>query len=136
MKLKEFNAENTTTLRGAGVNATPKIGLNTKVGLFNFNKPACELMGLKKGDQIIIHQDEEDPENWFLEKVKQKGFTLRDKENVTKGLLFNNTTLARAIGASVSFTGQSGRILIAGKPTEFEKRKLWGLLTSSLKNNK
>jgi hypothetical protein len=132
MKLKEFNSENTITVRG-GRSTTPKIGLSTKTGLFNFNRSACQLIDLKPGEQIVILQDEEDTENWFLEKVKQKGFVLREKGNF-KGLLFNNTTLARAIADSVSFKEQSGRILIAGKSTVFEKRKLWGLLTASLRN--
>jgi len=129
MKLKEFNAENTTTTRGGGVK-TPAIGINLKTGLFNINKTACELMEIKLSDSIVILQDEEEKENWYIEKVKAKGFQLKEKANVTSGLLFNNTTMARAIAESIKFTGVSGKALVAGKPTIVDKRKLWGLILS------
>jgi len=87
------------------------------------------------GDFVIFHQDEEDPENWFIEKAaKGKGWEVRIKEEVQSGVLFNNSKLAREIAASVAYTKPSGRMLVAGKPTKFEKRILWGLLTNNLRN--
>jgi len=129
MKLKEFNAENTKTSRGGG-SKTPSIGINLKTGLFSINKTACELMDIKADDQVIILQDEEDKANWYLEKVKTKGFQVRSKAEITTGALFNNTILARAIADSVEFKGKSGKVIIAGKPTALDKRKLWGLILS------
>lgn len=133
MKLKEFNAENTITVRGGG-NKIPAIGINLKTGLFAINKTACELLELKANDQVIILQDEEDKANWYLEKVKTKGFILRTKEGVTTGVLFNNTTMARAIAESIDFKGKSGKAMIAGKATTLDKRKLWGLILSGFVN--
>lgn len=133
MKLKEFNSENTINVRGGG-RLIPAIGINLKVGLFNISKAACELIELKNNDQIVIHQDEEDKENWYIEKVKSKGFVVRNKEAVTAGVLFNNVTLARAIAESVDFKGKSGKALIAGKPTILDKRKLWGIILSGFTN--
>lgn len=134
MKLKEFNAENLVVQR----TTTPSIGINCKTGLFNFNKAAVEQMGLKSNDQIVVHQDEEDQSCWYLERLNskdtRKGFTIREKSNVTAGLLFNNVALAKLISESVAFTGKSGRLLVAGQPTEFNKKKLWGIITSSLRN--
>jgi len=72
MKLKEFNVENTVTQR----NYLPIVSINQKVGLFNFNKSACELMGLADNDQVVILQDENAPENFYIEKVSKKGFLL------------------------------------------------------------
>jgi hypothetical protein len=130
MKLKEFNAENTISTR----TSAPVIGMNLKNGLFNINREVCDLIGLGDGDSVVFHQDQEDEQNWYLEKVKEKGFSVRKKENVTKGVIFNNTTLARAIAKSVAFEGASGRLLVAGKFTEFQRRKLWGIITTSLRN--
>lgn len=133
MKLKEFNSENTVNVRGGG-KLIPAIGINLKVGLFNISKAACELIDLKNNDQVVIHQDQEDKGNWYIEKVKAKGFIVRNKEAITSGVLFNNTTLARAIGESVDFKGKSGKALIAGQPTMQDKRKLWGLILSGFTN--
>lgn len=134
MKLKLFNSENTISIRGGG--KVPSLSINQKAGLFSLNKEACTLIGLSDGDQIIIHQDEDEEADWYLEKVEEKGFVLRSKENVSSGLLFNNTALVRAIAASVEFTDNGGKALIGGTPTEMEKgkRKLWGILTTSLRN--
>lgn len=124
MKLKEFNTENTVTTR----NGVASIGVNTKTGLFNLNKQAKELTGLKNGDQIVLLQDEDDPGCWYLQKVKDKGFEIREKGNVTAGLLFNNTALSRALAEGLGKTETAFKVLIAGKATVVEKKTLWGLL--------
>lgn len=126
MKLKEFNTENTK----ARVDGLPSIGVNQTTGLFNINRFACEKIGLGNNDQVVFLQDEETPENWYLEKVKDKGFTCRIKENVTSGRLFNNVSIARQIGISVKIDG-SYRILIAGEPTKVGKRILHGLIVKT-----
>jgi hypothetical protein len=131
MKLKEFNAENTINQRAD----KPSIHINTKTGLFNFNKAACDLISLGDEDKITFHQDQEEPFDWYLEKVKtEKGFTLRTKDDVTKGVLLNNVTLARTIVHSISSTIISGRVPIAAEPTAIGKIKLWPLLTIALNN--
>ncbi len=126
MRLKEFNSENTMVARSG----SPCIGVNQKTGVFNMNKLATELMGLKNGDGITIHQDEDQPENWYIEKAKTNGFITREKKDASGGLMFNNTTLARAIAEGGGCSG-SFRLLIAGQPTKHEKRVLWGLLFRS-----
>lgn len=135
MKLKEFNSENTLSTRGGG-SKIPGVSINQKSGTFSINLEACTLIDLKENDQVVIHQDEEDQENWYLEKVKEKGFTCRNQKALGKGLVFNNTSLVRSICASVEHEENGGRILIAGKPTMVEKRKLWGLIVTSLKKLK
>lgn len=130
MKLKEFNAENTISRVGSSY-----MSFNTKSGVINFNKNACDHIGLQAGDSLILHQDEEDCESWFIEKATDEhcvGFSLRGKD-IKNGLAFNNATLARALADSLNYRDQSGKILIASQPTEFENRTLYGLLTASLK---
>jgi hypothetical protein len=131
MKLKEFNPENCI---GANPRSkAPSITIDTKIGCNRINGSACELMGLSEGDQIKLHQDEDEEADWYMEKVKDGGFTLR-KGPAGSSLLFNNTKLSKKIAESVAFEGRSGKCLIAGKPTEFQKRKLFGVLTSGLRN--
>ena len=132
MKLKEFNAENTISVRGGFPNK-PVVGLNTKSGLFNFSPTAVAILQLKAGDQIVCHQEEEQPDTWYLEKVTANGFVLREKANITKGLIFNNTALARAIAGSVDMGSQGGKVIISGEPLKLGKRTLWIVITASLK---
>jgi hypothetical protein len=133
MKLKEFNVENTVSERYTPVQV-PALGINVKSGLFRLNKAAAELIGAKVDELVVLHQDEEEPTDWYIEKVKEKGFKLRFKDNVGSGLFFNSAPLAKAIADSVEFNGKGGKVLVAGKPTDFQKRKLFGLLTGGLKN--
>lgn len=132
MNLKEFTPDNCIT--GRSSSRVPSIGINTKVGMFRLNLEATELVGLKDGDQVKFHQDEDEPTNWYLEKVKEGGFVLRHKEAVGNGLLFNNMKLAKQIAESVSFTEKSGKCLLAGVPTQVNKRQLFGIITGTLRS--
>jgi hypothetical protein len=126
MKLKTFNTENTYSQR----ESKPFILVSQKTGLFGFNKAVNQLLALKAGDQLQFHQDEENPDEWYLEKVKQGGFTLRDYKE--KSLLFNNTTLARKIFESVECEKRSGRLII-GAELKVGKQTLHTIITASLK---
>jgi hypothetical protein len=93
IKLREFNASNTQVIR----NGNPSMSINHKTGVFSINQQASSLIGLKAGDQIQFLQDENEPENWYMEKVKSEGFALRANSNITPGLLFNNTSIGRKV---------------------------------------
>ena len=127
MQLKTFNSENVLPVR----ESKPCIHINTKTGLFNFSIGACEMIGLKPGDRVSFHQDEEEPTDWYLE-VTKNGFELRAKANVTKGMLFNSSVMARELVYSVQEV-QSGRVLISSQPISVNKKTLWPLITASLK---
>ena len=94
---------------------------------------AVAILKLKAGDQIVCRQEEEQPDTWYLEKVTANGFVLREKANITKGLIFNNTALARAIAGSVDMGSQGGKVIISGEPLKLGKRTLWIVITASLK---
>lgn len=134
MKLKTFSPATIPTSGGPGKSKVPAIGLSIKAGVFRLNSRACELLNLAAGDEVQIHQDEEDAENWYIEKVKSEGYKLRENKKLTPGLSFNSTFTAKQIAESVSFSGTGGKILIAGQPTKFDKRLLYGLLLTSLRN--
>jgi hypothetical protein len=129
MKLKTYNTTNIQTL--SNQLRKPYLQVNTTTGLFNINKEAAELIGAGDGDQIQFHQDEDEPLDWYIEKVKKDGFVIRFKENVGKGFLFNSSKLARKIFDSVNCTEKSGRIFIGEEIIE-GKQKLFTLVTAHL----
>lgn len=130
MKLKVFNTTNVKVLNKK--EPVPFLQVNNKVGLFNLNKTLSELLELKHNDQVQFMQDEEEPERWFIEKVKADGFVVREKENMGKGVLFNSMGLARLIFQSVKCEYKSGRILLGEKVTSLKNRTVYELVTASL----
>ena len=79
-------------------------------------------------------QDEDDPENWYLQVVKSDGFVLREKQSGNyKNLVFASTALVRLVFESVAYEGKSGRVLI-GEPIKHGKATLHTLITLKLRN--
>lgn len=130
MKLKQFTPDSFSNTR----TISPAISVSTKSGLFAINRAAADLIGLKAGDAVTFHQDEEDTGNWFIEKVREGGFLLRNKDEKVSTLFFNNVSMAKEIFKSVDYQQISGRLLVAGKPTKVAKQTLFGLLTGTLVN--
>lgn len=132
MKLKEYTPENC----GFSRKSSPAfVSINTKVGTISFSKEAVQMIELKDGDQVKFHQDESEESEWYVEKVKTGGFIVRTVKSA-QSLMLNNSAVARNIAESVAFKGITGRCLMAGQPTEFKGRTLFGLLTSMLNNNR
>lgn len=124
MKLKEFNPENTTS---DGRQRKPGGSINVKTGLFSINGAGCAMVGITAKDQVQLLQDQEDPEVWYIEKVKSGGFSLRGKGDAQL-LSFNSSPLIRMLSDSIGATAGNIGYLIAGQPTKFEKRTFHGLL--------
>jgi hypothetical protein len=133
MNLKEFNIENCKPSRGLKTSPPAAVSMSTDKGLFILNKEAVALIGLSDKIMVVVHQDEDNPEDWYLELVKEKGFLIRVCRKWSQ-CKFNNVKVARKIAESVGFKGKTGRMLIAGQPTEIGNRTLWGILAINLKN--
>jgi hypothetical protein len=130
MKLKTYNTENLPSINHS------KAGLyiNSKAGLFHLNRTAVERMGLKDGDCIEFHQDEDSEEwDWYISKSKG-GFALRNKGKDTDelGLTFNNKALAKLIFEQLKYVKQTGRCLVAAEPVKHNKIEYWPLITAYL----
>ena len=82
----------------------------------------------------MFHQDEDNEEDWYIEVVKEKGFPVRHKEG-TDYLSLNKVAVCKQIYDSLAYEKQCGKCLIAGVPMMQDKRKLWAILTTSLKND-
>lgn len=134
MALKHFNSATLPSISSRGT--APIISLNMKAGLFGINKAACELLGLKNGDYIGFAQDDEDEVKWYVYKSDKTGFQVREKNNVTSGVLFNNSRMGKLIAASVAFEGKGGKMLVEDKPFTIQglKNKYYPLNMSGLRN--
>jgi hypothetical protein len=132
MKLSTYNPENTPVVR----RTDPAIRVDFKHGVFCINKSAYSKMKIGGGDKIILHQDEENPENWFLQNVGKKGngFETRIAKDKSEQMLFNNATLGRKIADSVAFDGNSGKILIGEMISVKGVGEIWTLITAGLRN--
>jgi hypothetical protein len=72
MKLKLFNQKTLPRNRG-GVKATESyVHVTSSTGIININKLAAAKMGLSAGDQVVFHQDEDQPSEWFFGKGKRE----------------------------------------------------------------
>jgi hypothetical protein len=67
MKLKTFSPENT------GDNTIPTMSINSNA-VFRLNKAAIDLLKLSENDKVLFHQDEDEPEDWYISKDKENGF--------------------------------------------------------------
>lgn len=133
MKLKHYNPVNTPVKQ----HRIPFIYINFKTGLININKLASEIIGLKHGSRILLLQNEEVQEDWYLQVItdkKTEAFELRNNSTSTKGCLLNHRSITTLIANSVHFEGQSGRIFIGEKIHIKGTGDLWSLITASLKN--
>lgn len=76
MKLKQF--DRTTTGTRPMPTGEPAVSIK-KSGSIHFNKVASALIGLEKGNHVLILQDQENPADWYVTKTDDKnGFETRD----------------------------------------------------------
>lgn len=108
---------------GGGRSSKPTVLFST--GATCFNPAAVDLLKLKEGSKVAVHQDEEDTENFYLSLDDEKGFTLRlrDKTGKDKTLQFNCTSLARIILKAFHYEDDAKSISfkIIEEPTVFKK---------------
>lgn len=134
MKLKTFNKANASRASVPG----PYIGMSYKSGVFSINEEASTILGITENSKILVHQDEENPDQWYLENTTDPtGFTVRNKPNPQskqKLYCFNASTITREIFASQKWKDvKSARVTIAPEPTVIKdqksERKLFGIIT-------
>lgn len=93
MKLNIYNSENSKKV----FTGKSMIRISRKAGLFTFSKTAGEKIGLQLGDRVVIVQDTDNPDNFYVHKTADpKGFLLRFK-TANYGASFNCAKLAGII---------------------------------------
>lgn len=137
MKLKKFTPETTPTLRAGS--EIPTLHMNYSSGVLTLNRGACEKLNIQPGDQVVLHQDEDEPQDWYLQVVKSGGFALRCKTGESYPLAFNNATLIRQVIDSVAYdvpegveteTPKSVKVRIMDA-TEIEGEKFYCIIMTS-----
>lgn len=131
MKLKTYN-RNTGMAR---LSSDPCISFQ-RTGTWLLNRALCELMGVQAGDRVSLHQDEEQPEDWYLSKDPQ-GIPLRKQSYKEQVLVLNGMGWRHALREALAkHTGEAvpetGRMMVAREAVVHGKVDLWPVITKSL----
>ena len=127
MKLKEFNKDNSASLKKSDV----AVSFNRKSGVICFTKGSVEFFDLKEGDEIIVAQDEETKKDWYFAK-KKGGFVLRS-DSANQRLKFNNTRTVLAILGSLDSELVLFKCYIGTEPIMVGKIDYYPIITLSIK---
>lgn len=101
-----------------------------KSGAITLNKAACTGIGLSEGDKIILCQDKERPQDWYLKKHPD-GVLLRHSK---LGIHATNWKyIALKIFESIDFYGTQLRVPIVCDPTE---QGLYAIITHNAQQPK
>lgn len=121
MKLKTFTSSSRP-------DTIAQVSIN-KTGTFRFNSAAVQKLNLKPDTRIAIHQDEENPQDWYIEFNVKDGFLLREYKDEGLTLTCSATSaqkeLFKALSQSKTFS-----CLLSLEPIE---EKYHAIITSSLK---
>lgn len=128
MKLKQFNRQ--TVVKGCK-DKKPFLSMQTRNGVVSMSKGAATLLGVGRDDMVQIIQDEDNPTEFYIEKVDSDGFLLRSYDN-HQALCFNCAEVVRAIIRSRNGSDGYQRLPI-GESVELEGRTLWTIITAAIK---
>lgn len=114
---------------GTKSSATPTVHFG-KSGLISVSQGALKLIGIKTGDNIKFFQSKGKPKEWFLAKVENGGFPLREAyDKKSKTLMLNNAYTVKSIMASLNVS-KGFNVKIGCEPDE---DGWWSLITSGVK---
>lgn len=129
MKLKTFNIANS---KGHN-DTTPRLSMNNS-GLISFNGALAEKMKLRKGLKILFHQDEDRPQDWFIELTDLKNteaFELRTVKN-SQCLGLQSAFLVKEVRRSLEDTGKGSMRFLIGEEQNEKGLFLWPIITKSV----
>lgn len=112
----------------------PALTVDLKYGVLRLNLAALKLLGISADAKLAFHQEEDKPENWYIEVNKSGAAALRVTPTKPGGKAIRAQVGCRGIAnqlaecADVPAGTRTFTLPIAGQPTMFEKRKLYGLL--------
>ncbi len=130
LELTEYSPE--TAPPKAKKEKDPIVGMNSKSGLITFNSQLCDLMGLKEGMKVCLHQNKKDLSNWYLEISEDKGFKAVPIKS-GNGMKFNTTTVVRDLFKSIDFEEKMRKMSVSQTPLHSGDKKLFFIITKSIK---
>lgn len=123
MKFNIYNSENSKSV----FSGKAMIRIGRKAGLFTFSKMAGERIGLTEGDRVVIVQDADSPDNFYVHKTADpSGFLLRCKTG-GYGASFNCSRLANIILDSTPFKTVS---YLLGAPQVIDGQEYFLIITA------
>lgn len=109
---------------------SPLIRFRINNGLITINNGIAKILELKKGDYIIICQDVECSQDWFITKNKD-GFLLNQTDHGT--LFFKNKKIVRDIQKCVNTDKDKFSMMISKESFISNGMLLFPILTKSIK---
>jgi hypothetical protein len=94
----------------------------------SISKTAAVMMDMEAGSLIGIHQDKDEPENWYVS-LAEDGFELRTNSS-GQCIIFNNAALANMLLDYLEIPGERVTFLIGKEPVEEDGVKYWPILTA------
>ena len=107
------------------------VRISIKIGTFNFNRTACNLLKLNAGDTIEFANEEESKKDWYVRKaIAGKGFILRSVN--TNSASLNSAVTARDITATCGITSKNFVLKINEKPVNIAGDNYYLLITKPI----
>ena len=129
MKFKRYNE----TTFPKGVNSgTPSISFS-KAGTITLNSVAVKALQINDKTRIEFIQDEDRPEDWYILKSSDGGYTLRQQTEKSTAVMIQNkgliTHIAHELQRSAPF-----RCLVSVQCVHIDDMELWPIITKSAKS--
>ena len=125
LKIKTFDSVNR-----CGRESKPKIRMG-KSGYVYITKKASDMLELSIGDKVSLHQDEENPRDWFISKDKN-GIKLRGKKE-DGVLIFHLAQAVKKLFSECEITAKSISFVVSKTPIILNNVKYYPIITSSAK---
>lgn len=107
LKLTSHNTRN--SLLGVR-NAVPIISVTQHNGMVRFNPRTMQVCDLKQGDKVSLAQDQENPEDWYIQLDDPHGFELKFINNsltqVNKSIGFHCKDVVRKLIETTKLKGE------------------------------
>lgn len=132
MRLKVYNEANSKSV----TIGKRTIRFNRKAGLISLSKAATETIGLKGGDKVVIINDEERPNDWYICKTDdENGFAVRAKAE-TGSADFNCTSVVKRVFETMDIHDMAVGYVVAPEPEKVDGMELYAIITKNPLNNK
>jgi hypothetical protein len=125
MRIKKIEK---TTMR----QSDSSISLNER-GVITFSTGFCRTIGLDASLNAGFYQDEDRPNDWYVNFSTHEENALRQTANESKSVSCNNANVARSILKSIDRAKKSAIFKMSVNPTEESGMKLYAIITKSTK---
>lgn len=110
----------------------PMITISLKRGEIRINQATAKLIGLKKGDHIVLVNDEAKPKDWYLIKSNaEQGFQLRNRDSMTS-LGFYNVNLVRMFFKKMNNRESTVRLKVSNQSLNIDGLTLYPIITAPI----